>query len=554
MSFEKILRFFISRAPKAAAGYFFKLPARAIVFLIGFILFAFSFSNPAFATAKRVTSVAFGTQSGSATYGTGCSCITYTLTLTESTGTSVSTDNIQLTWATGTPTGVTWAFTSATESVTGGTTTTPSFTPSGSNSTITFTVTTSSSTPAGTYGFTIKITDNNLGGGPYSSSGRTLVVSPKALTVTGLAANNKTYDRTTTATLSGTPVLNGVVGSDVVSLSGTPTATFASLNAGTGIAVTVSGYTLTGANANDYTLTQPTGLTANITAKTLTVAGALASNKAYDGTTAATVTGGVLSGVIAGDIVTVSGTGTFASPNVGNNIAVSVVLSGANASNYTLTQPGITANITLASLTITANNVSKQYGTTLTGGAGSAAFTASGLQNGETVGSVTITYGTGSASTAAIGTYIGSVTPGAATSGTFTVSNYSITYVTGKIIVTQAPLTITGLSGVSKVYDGTATATLSGAAILNGVIGGDVVTLGGTPIATFPGKNVGAGLAITVTGYTISGANAGNYSLVQPTGLTANITAKALTITGALASNKIYDGTTTATISGALNG
>ncbi|HWD86765.1 MAG TPA: YDG domain-containing protein [Mucilaginibacter sp.] len=569
MSFEKVLRVFISWVPKAPvrslysknhndpkAGYFFRLPARTTIFLIAFVLFGFSFSNSAFAV-KHVSGVAYGTQSGSATYGTGCSCITYTITLTESGTSSPAADNIQLTWTGGTPTGVTWAFTSATESVTGGTTTTPLFTPSGSNSTITFTVTTSNSTPVaplGSYGFTIKIIDNNLGGGPYSSSGLNLVVSPKTLTITGLAANNKTYDKTNIATLSGTATLNGVVGSDVVSLSGTPTSTFASANVGTGIAITVSGYTLTGANSNNYTLTQPTGLTANITAKTLTVVGALASNKTYDGTTTATVVGGILVGVILGDIVTVSGTGTFASPDVGNNIAVSIALSGANAGNYTLTQPGITANITLASLTITANNVSKPYGTTLTGGPGSTAFTASGLQNGQTVGSVTITYGTGSASTAAVGTYIGSITPGAATGGTFNTSDYSITYVTGKIIVTQAPLTITGLSGVNKVYDGTATATLSGTAVLNGVIGSDVVTLGGTPTATFPSKNVGTGLAITVTGYTILGANAGNYTLIQPTGLTGNITAKALTLTGASASNKVYDGTTTATISGTLNG
>ena len=394
-----------------------------------------------------------------------------------------------------------------------------------------------------------------------SSTGATTVnvvtvlstVNKEALTITGLTANNKTYDRTTTATLSGTATLNGVNGSDVVTLSGSPTATFASMNVGTGIAVTVTGYTLSGANAGYYTLTQPTGLTANITAKTLTVTAALPSNKTYDGTTTATVTGGVLVGVILGDVVTVSGTGTFASANVGTGIGVTVALSGANAGNYTLTQPGITANITVASLTITANNVSKVYGTTLTGGIGSTAFTSSGLQNGETIGSVTIAYGTGAASTAAVGTYTGSVTPSAPTGGTFTTANYTITFVTGKITVTQATLTVTGLTGTNKVYDGTTSATFTGSATLSGIIGSDVVTLGGTPSAVFASKNVGTGVTITLSGYTLSGANAGNYTLTQPT-LTANITAKTLTVTGASAANKVYDATTTATISGTLNG
>ncbi|MBS1501310.1 MAG: hypothetical protein JST32_04565, partial [Bacteroidetes bacterium] len=236
-------------------------------------------------------------------------------------------------------------------------------------------------------------------------------VNKAVLTITGLSANSKTYDRTTVATLSGTATLNGIIGSDVVTLGGVPSATFAGANAGAGIAVTVTGYTIGGANAGNYTLTQPTGLTATITAKTLTVSGAVASNKTYDGTTNATVTGGVLAGVISPDVVSVSSTGTFSSANAANGIAVTVNLSGANAGNYTLTQPGITANITVASLTITANNVSKVYGTAIAGGSGFTTFTASGLQNGEIVGSVTIFYGTGMAATDPVGAYAGSVTP-----------------------------------------------------------------------------------------------------------------------------------------------
>ena len=52
---------------------------------------------------------------------------------------------------------------------------------------------------------------------------------------------------------------------------------------------------------------------------------------------------------------------------------------------------------------------------------------------------------------------------------------------------------------------------------------------------------------MTVTGLTLSGADAGKYTLVQPT-TTANITAAPVTVTGITAGNKVYDGTTDATL------
>ena len=268
----------------------------------------------------------------------------------------------------------------------------------------------------------------------------------------------------------------------------------------------------------------------------------------------ATITGGTLTGVIAPDAVSVSTTGTFASPNVANGIAVTILLTGANAGNYTLTQPGATANITPAALTITATSVSKVYGNVLTSGPGSVAFTSTALQNGETIGSVTMTYGTGGAIHDAIGSYVSHITPSAATGGTFTASNYSISYVAGNITVTAAPLTITGLTANSKVYDRTTVATMSGTATLNGVVAGDAITLGGAPTFTFATANVGVGIVVTVSGYTITGAAAGNYTLTQPSGFTADITAKALTIASAAASNKVYDATNAATITGTLTG
>ena len=84
----------------------------------------------------------------------------------------------------------------------------------------------------------------------------------------GIAANNKVYDGTTTTTISSNNVmLLGIVSGDIVSLrTNGYAANFASTGIATSIPVTVSGLTLNGSRATNYILTQPTGLTASITA------------------------------------------------------------------------------------------------------------------------------------------------------------------------------------------------------------------------------------------------------------------------------------------------
>ncbi|MCU0444680.1 MAG: YDG domain-containing protein [Microscillaceae bacterium] len=182
-------------------------------------------------------------------------------------------------------------------------------------------------------------------------------VNVKPLTVTGLTGANKVYDANTTATTTGTATLSGgLVGGDAVTLGGSPIFSFANKNIGTGKPITASGYTLSGAQAARYSLSQPTGLTGNITARNLSISGLTANNKVFDGNTTATLSGSAsLVGIQGVDAVTLSGTptATFASSSVGIGIAVSVtgyMLSGADAGNYTLSQPaGLTADITPAS-------------------------------------------------------------------------------------------------------------------------------------------------------------------------------------------------------------
>src|SRR5207237_10761101 len=80
--------------------------------------------------------------------------------------------------------------------------------------------------------------------------------------------------------------------------------------AGPGKAVTVSGYTLSGADAGNYTLVQPTGLTANITAASLAISGLTANNKVYDATLADTLSGTATVSALGSDVVSVGGAGS----------------------------------------------------------------------------------------------------------------------------------------------------------------------------------------------------------------------------------------------------
>jgi hypothetical protein len=129
-----------------------------------------------------------------------------------------------------------------------------------------------------------------------------------------------------------------------------------------------------------------------------------------------------------------------------------------------------------------------------------------------------------------------STTPGAGAANqpvTFTptdTANYSTVVENVSVAVAQKPLTITGVTAADKIYDATISASLSVGSLV-GVESGDEVTITvGT--GTFSDANIGAGKEVTAAGYAIGGANADNYSLsAQPSGMTADITARDLTIT-----------------------
>ena len=214
-------------------------------------------------------------------------------------------------------------------------------------------------------GYTVQATIAETANYKGGTATATFYIEKKPVTVTGLSVSDKTYDGTTNATVTGinTAVVNGLVGDDNVTITSV-VAAFADKNVGTDKTVTFTEISfLDGesiANRN-YTLSaQPASVTASITPKEVTVNGITASDKAFNGTTAAKVdcSSASLSGVVEGETVTISGvTGSFADANVGDGKTVTLnytdaTLGGEDGGNYKLAATGnqaaATANITKA--------------------------------------------------------------------------------------------------------------------------------------------------------------------------------------------------------------
>ena len=431
-------------------------------------------------------------------------------------------------------------------------------------------------------GKTVTISGIALGGndaGNYKlssdSATATADITAKAVTVSGITASNKVYDGNTSATIetSGAAISDIVSGDNVTIDVAKATGTFEDKNVGTGKTVTITGIALGGADKDNYTLTSGSATaTASITASSNITD---TTNKTQN---------------------VVVGVGTFAEPtftgvNV-NGVAetvegiVTYTIDGTSGMNYEAAEAAL-AKKTKDDKTVevgysfTASD--SNYVNTPQAGAITVTMVDIVFEIGE--GAITVdtnpVYGAtwgdivkadGSRITAKVGedtvtgTYTvkdASVRPGAGSAswevlftGTLGDKTYTdVTVQTGTVTVKQKELTITGLSAADKPYDGNTTATVSGIAVLNGVLAGDTVTVT-TGTAAFDSKNAGA-QTVTFSGYGIEGASASNYVLsAQPASVTATISPKPVIITGVTAENKTYDGNTTATIDnpGTING
>lgn len=261
-------------------------------------------------------------------------------------------------------------------------------------------------------------------------------VSKKTLTISGTTIEPKVYDGTTIGHISVAGLLHGIVNGDTVTIdTADATIEFADKNVNSSIPVTVSGLTLGGPGSytRSYILTQPDGLTGNITPKPITISGITAADKVYDGTTVATVIVGTeLVGVVSGDELTLledGVTGIFVDKNAATEVIVTTNgfgISGEKAGNYLLIQPEVTAKINKAPLTITAENKSKLSDGAIYSDAYTVSY--SGFVNAETEailnGSLIFT---GEATTATSAGLYDIIPSG------LTASNYEITFINGKL-------------------------------------------------------------------------------------------------------------------------
>ncbi len=405
-------------------------------------------------------------------------------------------------------------------------------------------------------------------------------VTPKPIRIdglTGVSAHDRVYDGTRDVVVdvlsNGTITVNtaDIVPGDLVDVAvpqtGTTTGRMADKNVGVGKAVTVTGLGLSGTDAHNYTINVANGVTVNISPLALTATyGGVA--RIYDGGTTASVTGSA-SGIVVGDALTITGSGVFTgagAKNAGTAKPIEVLsaqLGGTDARNYTLvnTTGSASGDILRRQLGVTYADVTRVYdGTVLAPVTGTLDATDFIAGDKVTLSQSAVFTGTGAKNVGSgKAVSISGITLAGDDAGNYTLRSDTAT-VSGSI--TQRPLGITGLSGITaidRVYDGGTTVQLNvgtlGPVALNDsdkIIGDDVSLAGisgNLSTGTMLDKNAGQAKPVTVSGLTLVGADAGNYKVGFATGVTVDITPLALTASYAGLA-KVYDGLTGIAIRG----
>ena len=341
----------------------------------------------------------------------------------------------------------------------------------------------------------------------------------------------------------------GDVGNVILATNGY-TATFANAGPGSGIAVTVSGLTLTGSAANNYTLTQPTGLTANITPPA-----ASDPSDNFDRADASDLGGNwtTLSGTspfpFGGHLATTNNQACASAAGVdcysywsadsfnGDQYSQAVIATNGNYTAVIVRAGGSTPNrFYFAYVTATGYGIAVywdgNYAGTLISGS-TVTWQAGDTNRLEVTGSaspVTLTmYRNGSpVLTTSTSVYVkADGSPGIGINSS-TVPGLALDNWEGANLSSLTTVTVAGITANNKVYDGTTAATINtNGYMFSGVAAedvGNVILATNGYTATFASAGPGNGIAVTVSGLTLTGSAASKYTLTQPTGLTANIT------------------------------
>ncbi len=396
-------------------------------------------------------------------------------------------------------------------------------------------------------------------------------ITPRNVTVADVLVADKVYDGTANALVTHWGSAATGISGETLALSAADAA-FTDVNAGANRTVTVSGYALAdglGGRASDYQLTSTsTSTTASITPAPLLITAyddakfvTQADTAGYDGVSYGGLVNGETSTVLGGTLsILRSNGGTDAA---GRYDAV-LVPAGLTSSNYAITySKGDYLIVPAEQLLVRAANTTTTYGTS----GGYAVTSASYLDDAHVLSTLTLTASDGNTYTfgdGASGTVTFTLVPeGAATSGsghvaagsyqlagtgvTIAGTNFDALNFVGGLAV--APKSIAAMAGgVTKMYDGTTAAT-NLTLDLVGVESGDTVTVDG--IGQFGQRNVGSGLLYSVSDMTLGGPDGGNYRLVGGGALSGSngaITRAALNVSGIRAGDKVYDGSTAASV------
>ncbi|OLA39295.1 MAG: hypothetical protein BHW35_00350 [Firmicutes bacterium CAG:176_63_11] len=265
-----------------------------------------------------------------------------------------------------------------------------------------------------------------------------------------------------------------------------------------------------------------------------------------------------VSNAVNGDRIGVTVTG--GELTAGTHTAAATGLTGDKANNYQLSTVDADRTVQYTVAQAAQTLTFAQQGS-LTRTYGDDAFSNAASNNRRDGGS--ITYASSRESVATVASD-GTVTIHAAGEATITATaaetaNYQQSAASYTLRVSPKGVTITGLQAESKTYDGTAAAVITGTPALSGLMAGDDVTVDAArAAAAFADADAGTGKTVLLSGYALTGADAANYTLIaQPTGITADITKAAITVTPDAGQGKTYgedDPTLTFAVSAAANG
>ena len=367
-----------------------------------------------------------------------------------------------------------------------------------------------------------------------------------------VTANSTVIDYGTAPMHDGVSCQGFVNNEDIDDLDGTPTYahTYRQFD-------DVGEYTITpgGLTSDNYDISFLPG-TLEVRPRTVTLTWHNTEGRIYadnEGAITATV-----SNAVNGDRIGVTVTG--GELTAGTHTAAATGLTGDKAKNYQLSTVDADRTVQYTVAQAAQTLTFAQQGS-LTRTYGDDAFSNAASNNRRDGGS--ITYASSRESVATVASD-GTVTIHAAGEATITATaaetaNYQQSAASYTLRVSPKGVTITGLQAESKTYDGTAAAVITGTPALSGLMAGDDVTVDAArAAAAFADADAGTGKTVLLSGYALTGADAANYTLIaQPTGITADITKAAITVTPDAGQGKTYgedEPTLTFAVSAAANG